>query len=217
MSMADAASGDITVNNLDCPNETVGHIASVVHLEADSLVIVYASKDNGEVELVKRGDAYRVRVEDIPSDPDAVNMGELRWFDTLDGAVAQLAEWMGIDVKELLDTGTVDDPATIGVTVDDLDCPRETANHTFSVLHVKAEKPVIVYTPKNGDGDSDDDGRVELITVDGSYQVTVTRDIDGETVQEREVFDTLGAAVKQLATWMSVDIEVFLDGGDVDG
>lgn len=214
-----AVSSDIAVDDLDCPNETVGHIASVVHLEVDSLVIVYASKDEGEVELVKRGDAYRVRIEDYPSDPDAVNMRELRWFDTLDGAVAQLAEWMGIDVEELLDTRTVTNAAAIGVTVDELDCPRETANHTFSVLHVEAEKLVIVYAPKDSTdyGDSDDDGWVELITVDGSYQVTVARDVDGEAVQEREVFDTLGAAVEQLATWMSVDIEVFLDGGDVDG
>lgn len=214
---------DVTEDDLDLPQETREHILSCEVDASDHTVIVYQQKPDlgrGEVTLATHDDGYRVS---HTYDPFAGEREEGRKsFDTLSEAVCQMAAWLDVDVEELLNTRTVTDAAAIDVSVDDLDCPRETANHTFTVLHLLADKPVIVYSPKNGDGDSDDggdgdDARVELITVDGTYQVTVARDVDGERVQEREVFDTLGAAVEQLATWMGVDIEVFLDGGDVDG
>jgi hypothetical protein len=104
MSMANAATSDITVDDLDFPNKTIGHIASVVRLEADDVTIVYAVKDgDGKAELVKRGGVYRVTFAHYPWEPDAVDMFEVEWFADLGTAVRQLAEWMMLEPDAFLD------------------------------------------------------------------------------------------------------------------
>lgn len=100
------------------------------------------------------------------------------------------------------------------VTEDDLDLPQETREHILSCEVDASDHTVIVYQQKPDLGR----GEVTLATHDDGYRVSHTYDpFAGEREEGRESFDTLGEAVEQLATWMGVDIEVFLDGGDVDG
>lgn len=102
MSVADAAASDVTVDDLDLPRETIGHISGLVNLEEDDVIIVYAPKrGDGKAELMTVEGSYRVTFVDVP--PDGVSMHEREWFGDLGSAVRQLAEWMMLEPDALLD------------------------------------------------------------------------------------------------------------------
>lgn len=96
---------------------------------------------------------------------------------------------------------------TSSITVDDLDLPPDPTGYTVGLTILNEDDVVIVYAPMRGDG------KAELKTVDGSYRLTFVHVPlnDGVSMHEREWFDDLGAAVDQLATWMGVDTDEFLD------
>jgi hypothetical protein len=209
-------SSGITVDDLDLPTETIGHVSSVVRLEGDNPVIVYAPKDgDGKAELVRRGDKYRVTFEHYPWNPDAVDMYEVEWFDTLGSAVRQLAEWMSVDVEQFFSNSGACASVTGSFSEDDLALPQETREHILLCEVDEWDHTVIVYQQKPDLGR----GEVTLTTYNGKYRVSHTYDpFAGEREEGRELFDDLYSAVCQMAVWLDVDVEELLStGGESDG
>lgn len=105
---------------------------------------------------------------------------------------------------------------TDDVTVKELDFPVETAEHIILQRTLEDEHITVIYQLKPDIGT----GEVALTTQDNEFRVTHEHNPWDDRVQstdERESYNNLRGALNQMATWMRVKPETFLDTrSDID-
>ena len=103
---------------------------------------------------------------------------------------------------------------TSGITVDDLDLPNHPRGYVQCACFTDTVDNVqILYAPLHCEG------RARLQSSGDRYCVSFEHYPTGKhavQMTESECFDSFGEALEQLATWMCVDIEEFLDENEGD-